>query len=157
VGVFVAMPWIARASARDPRFLLRFVAVVGVIDGILLVALAYAPYVWIAIAMHALLAASVGTLAPAFFAMLSIVAPPRVRAAAFSTISVFAIPGIALFLPLIGTVADAIGIQASMVVLVPITLTAGFILGSAAKFIVDDIAAVHADSLARVQEEPVPE
>jgi branched-chain amino acid transport system ATP-binding protein len=157
VGVFAAMPWIARRSALDPRFLLRFVAVVGVIDGFLLVALAYAPYVWIAIVMHALLAASVGTLAPAFFAMLSIVAPPRVRAAAFSTISVFAIPGIALFLPLIGTVSDAIGIQASMVVLVPITLAAGFILGSAAKFIIDDIAAVHADALARVQPTPAAE
>ena len=46
--------------------------------------------------------ASIGTLAPAFFALLSIVAPPRVRAASFSTISVFAIPGIAVFLPLIG-------------------------------------------------------
>lgn len=103
----------------------------------------------VAIAMHALLAASIGTLAPAFFAMLSIVAPPRVRSAAFSTISVFAIPGIAVSLPLIGRVSDTLGIQASMIVLVPVSLAAGFILASASRFVADDIAAAHADSLVR--------
>lgn len=142
-GVFVAMPWVAKIAMRDPGFLLRFVAVVGVVDGVLLVILAYAPHVSIAIAMHALLAASIGTLAPAFFALISIVAPPRVRSAAFSTISVFAIPGIAVFLPLIGIVSDRLGIQASMVVLVPIALTGGFVLASASRYVNDDIARAH--------------
>lgn len=149
LGVFVAMPLVARVAMRDPGFLLRFVAVVGVVDGVLLVILAYAPNVAVAVAMHALLAASIGTLAPAFFALISIVAPARVRAASFSTISVFAIPGIAVFLPLIGQVSDSLGIQASMVVLVPVAAVAGFILASASKFVMEDIAAAHADTVAR--------
>jgi len=149
LGVFAAMPVVARVAMRDPGFLLRFVGIVGVVDGVLLVVLAYAPNVAVAIAMHALLAASIGTLAPAFFALISIVAPARVRAASFSTISVFAIPGIAIFLPLIGRVSDSMGIQASMVLLVPIAVAAGFILASAAKFVLDDIAAAHADTLTR--------
>ena len=120
IGVFVAMPRVARVAMTDPGFLLRFVGIVGVADGVLLVVLAYAPNVAVAVAMHALLAASIGTLAPAFFALISIVAPARVRAASFSTISVFAIPGIALFLPVIGQISDAMGVQASMVTLVPI-------------------------------------
>ena len=143
-GVFLAMPWVAKVAMRDPGFLLRFVAIVGVVDGVLLVVLAYAPHVAIAIAVHALLAASIGTLAPAFFALISIVAPARVRSAAFSTISVFAIPGIAVFLPLIGMVSDSLGIQASLVVLVPIALVAGFVLASASRFVADDIAMAHA-------------
>jgi len=149
LGVFAAMPVVARVAMSDPGFLLRFVGIVGVVDGVLLVVLAYAPNVAVAIAMHALLAASIGTLAPAFFALISIVAPARVRAASFSTISVFAIPGIAIFLPLIGRVSDSMGIQASMVLLVPIAVAAGFILASAAKFVLDDIAAAHADTLTR--------
>jgi MFS family permease len=149
LGVFVAMPRVANVAMRDPGFLLRFVAIVGVVDGGLLVVLAYAPNVAVAVAMHALLAASIGTLAPAFFALISIVAPARVRAASFSTISVFAIPGIAVFLPAIGQVSDALGIQASMVTLVPITVAAGFILASASKFVLEDIAAAHADTLSR--------
>ncbi len=149
IGVFVAMPRVANIAMKDPGFLLRYVAIVGVIDGLLLVVLAYAQNVAVAIAMHALLAASIGTLAPAFFALISIVAPPRVRAASFSTISVFAIPGIAVFLPAIGQVSDALGIQASMVVIVPIAVAAGFILASASKFVVPDIAAAHSDAVAR--------
>ena len=144
IGVFLAMPRIAKIAMTDPGFLLRFVAVVGVVDGCVLVALAYAPHVSIAIGMHFILAASIGTLAPAFFALISIVAPPRVRAASFSTISVFAIPGIVLFLPLIGQVSDSASVQASMLILVPLAVIAGFILRSAAPFVLDDILTANA-------------
>ena len=101
--------------------------------------------------MHAILAGSIGTLAPAFFALLSLVSPPRVRSGAFATIVMFAVPGIAVFLPIIGAVSDAHGIQTSMIALVPITMAGGFILSSAAKFAMPDIAASHADSLEAVQ------
>lgn len=140
VGVFLAMPVVARIAVRRPEFLLRFVAVVGVIDGLLLVLLAYSPSLVVAIAVHALLAASIGTLAPAFFALVSLVAPPQVRSASFSTMAVFAIPGIAVFLPVIGAVSDSLGIQASMVVMVPVSLAAGLVLSTAARFVADDVA-----------------
>jgi MFS family permease len=149
-GVFIGMPIVARIASTRPEFLLRFVGLVGVADGLLLVVLAYAPTVWVAIGVHALLAASIGTLAPAFFALVSLVAPPRARAAGFSTMAVFAVPGIALFLPLIGIVSDRLGIQASMVVMVPVSLAAGFILRSAAPFVGADIERVRAESLAMV-------
>jgi branched-chain amino acid transport system ATP-binding protein len=152
LGVFWFMPYVARKTVEEPGFLLRFVAAVGIADATLLVVLAYAPHVAVAIGAHALLAGSIGTLAPAFFALLSIVTPPRVRSATFSAVACFAIPGIAVFLPLIGLLSDSLGVQASMVTLVPVALTAGFILASAKKFVVDDIAAVHADALARVAE-----
>jgi len=154
VGVFVAIPFVSRKALEDPGFLLRFIAFVGVFDGLLLVGLAYAPHVLIAFALHAMLAATIGTLAPAFFAMLSIVSPPRVRSAAFTTISVFAIPGIAIFFPLIGKLSDALGVQASMLVLVPVAFAAGFILSSAAPFVKGDIEAVWAESLAGLETAP---
>lgn len=156
VGVLFAMPYVARVSATRPAFLLRFVAVVGVVDAGLLVLLAYAPALWVAIGVHALLAASIGTLAPAFFALISLVAPPRVRAASFSTMAVFAVPGIAVFLPVIGAVSDRLGIQASMVIMVPVALAAGFILSSASSMVERDIDAVRAESLAQVAGPPPP-
>ena len=152
IGVFWSMPIVARKTMEQPGFLLRFVAIVGIADAALLVVLAYAPHVAIAIGAHAVLAASIGTLAPAFFALLSIVSPPRVRSATFSTIACFAIPGIAVFLPLIGLLSDTLGIQASMVTLVPVALAAGVILASANTYVVDDITRVHAEALARVAE-----
>jgi len=149
-GVLLGMPLVARISAARPDFLLRFVGMVGVFDGVLLVALAYSPELWVAVGVHAVLATSIGTLAPAFFALVSLVAPPRVRSASFSTMAVFAVPGIAVFLPLIGYVSDHLGIQASMVVMVPVSLAAGLLLASAARFVKPDIEAAHAESLARV-------
>lgn len=156
-GVFLMMPWVAKVAMRDPGYLLRFVGLVGVADAICLVILAYAPTVWLAIAMHALLAASIGTLAPAFYALLSLVAPPRVRAAGLTTITVFAVPGIAVFFPLIGRISDTYGVQSSMLVMVPIALAAGFILSSAASFVMPDIAAGHAESQERAARVASPE
>ena len=149
-GVFVAIPIVARISTKNPPFLLKFVAFVGVFDAAILGGLAFAPNLPVAVTLHAFVAATIGTLAPAFFAMLSLVSPPRCRSAAFSTISVFAIPGIAVFLPLIGVISDAMGIQASMLTLVPVALIAGFILSSASRFLVDDIMSVQGEALARV-------
>jgi len=143
VGVFVAMPRIAKKTMQDPGFLLRFISLVGIFDGFVMVGLAYAPNLPTAIVFHALLAGSIGTLAPAFFAMISIVAPARVRSATFSTVSLFGIPGIAVLLPTIGAVSDRFGVQASMVGLVPITIICGFILQSASRFVVQDIANAH--------------
>jgi MFS family permease len=154
IGVFVAIPWVTRKALEDPGYLLRFVAVIGAFASVLVTALAFAPHVAIAIACHAVLAGIIGTLAPAFFALISILSPPRVRAAAFSTISVFAIPGIAVFLPLIGTLSDSFGTQVSMVTMVPVALAAGFIVQSAAPFVRPDVEAVWAESLAAVAAAP---
>ena len=151
-GVVLAMPLVARVTSARPGFLLRFVAAVAAVDGALLVVLAYAPHVAVAIAVHAVLAASIGTLAPAFFALVSLVAPPRVRSAAFSSMSVFAIPGIAVFLPLIGAASDALGIQASMLVMVPVSLAAGLTLASGSRFAAGDIDAVRRESVSRARQ-----
>jgi MFS family permease len=151
VGVLLAMPAVARVSEDRPDFLLRFVAVVEVIDGLLLVALAYAPVLAVAIAAHAVLAASIGTLAPAFFALISLIAPPRVRSAAFTTMSLFAIPGVALVLPFLGATSDAMGIRASVLGLVPIAIASGLILASAARFVRADIEAVRAASVSHAE------
>jgi MFS family permease len=157
VGVILAMPLVARIASDRPGFLLRFVALVGIADGLLLVVLAYAPNVGIAIAAHAILTASIGTLAPAFLALVSLIAPPRVRSAAFSTMSLFAIPGLIVFLPLAGAVSDAIGTQASILALVPVSLAAGAILASASGFVADDIEAVRVESLSRVLSASAPQ
>lgn len=148
IGILVALPVVARVAQTRPEFLLRFVAIVGVVDGALVVVLAYTPNVATAVAIHAVVAGSIGTLAPAFFSMLSLVAPPHVRAAAFTTLTVFALPGIALFLPFIGWLSDAVGVQASMLMMVPLSLIAGGILSTASRTFPADVQRVQADALA---------
>ncbi len=59
----------------------------------------------------------------------------------------FALPGIAVFLPAIGAVSDAIGIQPSMLLLVPISVAGALILASASGFVDDDIARIRRESI----------
>ena len=131
--------------------LLGFAAVVGVFNGILLGVLAYAPNVGMAVAIHMVVALTISTLAPAFFAGLSLITPPRVRAVGFSVLSLFGIPGIAVILPVIGLVSDAIGLQASMLVMVPVSLAAGFVLASARNMVAEDAAKVREDARAAAE------
>ena len=58
-----------------------------------------------------------------------------------------ALPGIAVFLPALGAVSDAVGLQASMLMLVPTCVIGALILASAAKIVDDDIAHVRRNSL----------
>ena len=149
VGILVAMPTVARRAAADPAFLFRLVAAVGVVDGLLLVALAYAPHVAVAIGVHAVLATTIGALIPAFLALVSLVTPPRARSVGFTTMSIFAIPGIAVFLPLMGAVSDALSIRVGMLLMVPVSVTAGIVLSAAGRSAVDDITRVRSESAAR--------
>ena len=66
--------------------------------------------------------------------------------------SVFAIPGVALVLPVLGAVSDAYGIQASVLVLIPVSIAAGLVLAPAARFVAADIDSVRGDSAARVRQ-----
>lgn len=141
IGVVLGMPLVSRLAAGRPARLLRFVAAVAVVDAVLLIGLAYAPNLAVAVGAHALVAATVATLAPAFMALISLLAPAHVRSAAFSTMAVFAIPGIAIFLPLIGVVSDAVGIRASLIAVLPISVTGAAILASASRFIGGDVDA----------------
>jgi hypothetical protein len=70
-----------------------------------------------------------------------------VRAATFSTMSVAAVPGIAVFRPILGAVSDAVGLQASLLLLVPICIAAASVLASATGFVDDDVARVRLGSL----------
>lgn len=140
VGLVIGMPVVARLGNGQPERLLRFIAAIAVVDAALLVALAYAPSVAVAIGLHAMVAATVATMTPAFLALVSLVAPANARSAAFTTMAIFAIPGIAIFLPLIGMVSDLVGIQAGFLVLVPVSVAGAALLGSAARFVPNDVA-----------------
>ncbi len=141
VGVLLAMPYATRLVARDPAALLRFIAVAGVACGGCIAVLAFAPNVAVAVAMHMAVAGTVGVLAPAVFALLSLVLPSRARSLGFTVLSVFGIPGIVVVLPLIGWLSDAHGLPAAVLLLVPVTLCAGFTMASAKSTVAADVAA----------------
>ncbi len=141
VGVLVAMPFATRLVNRNPGALLNFITFAGIACGGFIAVLAYAPNVGVAIAMHLCVAATVGILSPAVFALLSLVLPSRARSLGFTILSVFGIPGIVVVLPTIGYLSDNYGLSTAVLVMVPITLLAGFLLSRAKVTVADDVAA----------------
>lgn len=141
IGVIVAMPLANRVVAERPEALLRLISVVGVANGVFITVLAFAPNLAVAVAMNMLVASTVGILAPAIFALLSLVLPPRVRSLGFTIISVFGIPGVVVVLPLIGYLADNHGLTSAVLVMVPVAVAAALIMASARHTVRADIAA----------------
>lgn len=133
MGVLFGIPLLSRAAVSTSRPMLDLVAAVVAFDGILLAALAFAPHVAVAVVLHALLASSIGLLAPVVMMFISLVAPPQARSLAFSSLSLFALPGIAVFLPLIGVLSDGLGVQISMLVLVPLAVTGSVLVARAGR------------------------
>lgn len=134
--------------ARDPRLVLRFLALSSAVTAVLAAMLALAPALWVAITVNALISFTLAVLGPGILAALSLAIPPRARAMGFSMGSLWILPGLVV-LPLIGWVADNWGIRTGMVVMTPVFLVGGLIISSAAGVIGRDIEQVRASAAAR--------
>ena len=139
VGLLVLSPIAARMVAQDAARVLRFIALVGLVNGVVLGALALAPNLGVAIAMNLVISTTISVQAPVMFALLSMVVPAHVRSLAFTTLMIFSVPGIVVLLPLLGTMSDRFGLQVAMLVMVPVALVAALILRSAEPHVNDDI------------------
>lgn len=137
-----------RLVARDPRLVLRFLALSSAVTAILAALLALAPELWMAIAINALISFTLAVLGPGILAVLSLAIPPRARAMGFSMGSLWVLPGLVV-LPLIGWVADNWGIRTGMIVMTPVFLVGGLIISSASAVIGRDIEQVRASAAAR--------
>ncbi|MAT02653.1 MAG: hypothetical protein CL421_06345 [Acidimicrobiaceae bacterium] len=134
--------------ARDPALIVRFLAASTFLTSALAAGLALSPAVWMAITFSALISFSVAIVGPGLLAALSLAIPPRARSMGFSMGSLWALPGL-FALPLVGWVGDNWGIRQGMLLMTPILAIGAFIMGSAAKGIVDDIDQVRSSARAR--------
>ena len=112
--------------------------------------LAYAPTLWIAIAMHILIAGSLALLGPGIFAALSLAIPPRIRSLGFAIGSLFVVPGV-LVLSIVGGIADDVGIRGGCSSWSRSSSSAPSILASAGQFVDADIAKVRASTVAQAE------
>ena len=96
---------------------------------------------WIAVGVNCVHLGVAGDARPGILAALSLAIPPRARAIGFSVASLWVIPGL-IVLPIIGWIGDHVGIRWGMLVMVPLFLVGGLVIGSAGKVIDADIAQV---------------
>jgi ABC-type branched-subunit amino acid transport system ATPase component/predicted MFS family arabinose efflux permease len=132
-----------RIFAADPRAAVRLVGLAIAAFGVVIGVGVYMPWVWLMVAVLwvAVFAGSIAV-SPLNVA-LGAISPPHLRPLMFSMLGLY----VALFggvggSVLVGLIADAAGIRAGMVSLLPFGLIGGLIMASGAATVEDDMAAV---------------
>ncbi len=148
IGLAVGARLGTRLFLRNPALVFRFLRGVAMTCAALVACFALAPSLPLTVVSNVLLTSVLAVLLPGLFATLSVAIPGRARSVGFAIAAWWAIPGLAL-LPLIGWVADNLGIRAGMLVMVPILLVGGFVVASGGSVVRRDIADVWNASAAR--------
>ena len=148
VGLVIGARIATRRFAGNVKGLIRFVASIALVTSFASAGFAFAPSIWIAVALNCVISAALAIIGPGVLAALSLAIPPRARATGFAIGSLWVIPGLAI-LPMIGWVADNVTIQVGMLLLVPMFVIGSLILRSTADVIDDDIAQVWQSTAAR--------
>jgi len=148
VGLLAGIPFATKLMAKDPGLVLKFVAAVGVIAAVAFAIFALTPNLVVAVLMNVIVSGVIAIVAPGIFASLSLAIPPKIRSFGFSVASLWVLPGL-IILPVIGSVADAWGIRAGLLLMTPILLVGTLIIASAAPFVKTDINRVWAAAAAQ--------
>ena len=148
VGLVIGARIATRRFIGNVKGLIRFVASIAVVSSVASAGFAFAPNVYVAVALNCVISATLAIIGPGVLAALSLAIPPRARATGFAIGSLWVIPGLAI-LPVIGWIADNWSIEVGMLVMIPMFLIGSLILRSVADVIDDDIAQVWQSAAAR--------
>ncbi len=148
IGLIIGARIATRLMAEGPDRILGFLSHTAWVVSAALLVFAAAPNVWVAIAAHSVITATLAVLAPGILATLSLAIPPRARSMGFAVGSLWVIPGLVV-LPVIGWLGDQVGLRWGMLVMVPIFLIGGVLISTSKDTIARDIAEVWGATAAR--------
>jgi ABC-type branched-subunit amino acid transport system ATPase component/predicted MFS family arabinose efflux permease len=148
VGLVIGARIATRRFVGNVKGLIRFVATVALLTSFASAGFAFAPNIYIAVALNCVISASLAIIGPGVLAALSLAIPPRARATGFAIGSLWVIPGL-FVLPVIGWIADNWSIEIGMLVMIPMFVIGSLMLRSVADVIDEDIAQVWQSAAAR--------
>ena len=148
VGLVVGARIATRRFGGNVKGLIRFVASIAIVTSVATAGFAFAPNVFISVALNCVITAALAIIGPGVLAALSLAIPPRARATGFAIGSLWVIPGLAI-LPMIGWIADNWSIEVGMLLLIPNFVIGALLLRSVGDVIDDDIAQVWQSAAAR--------
>jgi ABC-type branched-subunit amino acid transport system ATPase component/predicted MFS family arabinose efflux permease len=148
VGLAIGAHVGSKLIVKDPGLIIRFLAVVAAVAAGLLVLFALVPILWVTIVVNMAVTASLAAIGAGIYGSLSLAIPARSRSLGFSMGAIWVIPGL-IILPIVGAIADTVGIRIGMLVMVPVFLIGGLILSTAGRVIDRDITQVRTLAAAR--------
>jgi branched-chain amino acid transport system ATP-binding protein len=140
-----------RLMAKGPDHVLGFLSRSAGIVAAACVVFALAPNVPIAVLANIVVNASLSVLLPGILACLALAIPPRARSVGFSVASLWVIPGLVI-LPIVGWMGDRTNLRVGMLLMMPVFLVGGILIGRTRHTIVADINEVWQATAARAQD-----
>jgi ABC-type branched-subunit amino acid transport system ATPase component/sugar phosphate permease len=146
IGLFV----VQKLMTRDPGRTMRLIALTGLGSAACLCVFALAPSLPWAFGAQFMYALISSALTPGIYAVISLAVPPRMRTLGFATSSLWFILGVPI-IPIVGTIGDAYGIRAGLLIFVPVYVVGSLVLSSSGNFLNNDIEKVRVSTLARAE------
>ncbi len=146
VGLFLGVPLAARFLRTDPGKAALFLAASSVLQVASLFFLVVFKNLVLVVVTRSILALALASVFPVLLAMVSLIAPPRVRSVGFSVVNLFVIPGL-LLQPLLGGLADEWGLTTALLLMCPLILVGTALIGTAGTFAAADIDRVRTATL----------
>ncbi len=150
LGIIYGARLSTRLFVKDPALVFKFLSVAAAVAAALAAVFALAPDLPVAIAANAGIAAALAIVGPGILATLSLAIPARARSVGFSIGALFILPGL-LVVPIVGALGDAWGLREGMLILTPVFLVGGLVIGSVGDVIGADIRDVWAGTAARAE------
>ncbi len=147
IGLAVIAPMSQRLMNRDPALAVRLLGLSSIVTAASYALIALSPNVWFAIVGALLQTAVLAALLPGVYAIFSVVIPAKVRSLGFISGLVFSAPG-AFVLVFVGAIGDTFGLRVGILVMIPLYVGGFLVIGSAGKFLADDIHSVRVQSMA---------
>ncbi len=146
IGLFV----VQKLMTKDPGRTMRLIALTGLGSAACLCVFALAPSLPWAFGAQFMYALISSALTPGIYAVISLAVPPRMRTLGFATSSLWFILGVPI-IPIVGTIGDAYGIRAGLLIFVPVYVVGSLVLSSSGNFLNNDIDKVRVSTLARAE------
>ena len=141
LGLAVGSPIFDRWLVKDPSKVMRVIGLAVAAIAVFILGIAVAPVLWVAVLFSWSISILGTVLYSGGFALVSLVAPPEVRASAFAFFNVSSLLGI-LALPFAAIISDAAGLRVGLACLTPMVLIGCAIVTSATRYVNEDMERV---------------
>jgi branched-chain amino acid transport system ATP-binding protein len=142
-GLMVAGPISERLLAERPGRVVVYGGVLSAVQALFIIGLTFTRTAPAAIAVSLPLAFSSTILLPAFFALISLVVPPRIRGLGLQTVAPWQVLGL-LIAPVLLEWSSGLGLHQRILIFAPLLAVGGAILASAAPSVERDVRAAEA-------------
>jgi branched-chain amino acid transport system ATP-binding protein len=150
VGLFIGVPIVMKLLKKDAGMVAKMIGVLLACYAVTMLLIVTTKSIPVIVVSRIILSLSFSMITPGIWLLFSLIIPPRVRSIGFTLISVFQIP-IFLVGPIIGSLADRIGLAPAIMLLGPVLVVGGIVIWTSGAYVASDVNKVRTSTTAMAE------